>query len=136
MTDVLTPEQRRRNMRAIRSTNTGPERVLTQMLRDRGMPYAAHDPNLLGKPDFVFKELKKAIFVHGCYWHMHRCRFGRVTPRTNATFWKEKRTANVARDQRTVRNLKAQGWGILVVWACWLKAPHKVERRVTQFLGL
>ncbi len=83
MVDVLTPEQRRRNMSAIRSKNTGPERALRQMVREGGIPYRVHAAKLPGKPDFVFTKLKKVIFVHGCYWHMHRCRYGKVVPKTN-----------------------------------------------------
>lgn len=135
MTDVLTPEQRSRNMRAIRSTNTRPERAVRQMLRDKGAPYRVHPAKLPGKPDLVFNKLKKAIFVHGCYWHMHRCRYGRVVAKTNATFWRQKRASNSERDRRVLRALKAEGWDVLVVWECWLKMPKKVDRKLDEFLS-
>jgi DNA mismatch endonuclease (patch repair protein) len=135
MTDVLTPEQRSRNMSAIRSKNTGPELALRQMLRDRGVPYRVHAAKLPGKPDLVFTKLRKAIFVHGCYWHMHRCRYGRVVAKTNENFWREKRRSNVERDRRTLRSLRAEGWDVLVVWECWLRTRSKVERRLSEFFS-
>lgn len=134
MVDVLTPEQRSRNMRAIRSRNTAPELALRQMLRERGTPYRVHSAKLPGKPDVVIPNLKKTIFVHGCYWHMHRCRYGRVIAKTNAVFWREKRQSNVERDRRTLQRLKAEGWNVLVVWECWLRVPGKVERKLNAFL--
>ena len=135
MADVLTPAQRSWNMRAIRSKNTGPELAVRQMLREGGVRYRAHAAKLPGKPDLVFAKLRKAVFVHGCYWHMHRCSYGRVVPKTNESFWRKKREANVQRDRRTLRALKAKGWDVLVVWECWLRDREKVVQKLKVFLS-
>src|SRR5687768_9553296 len=98
MADVLTKAQRSRNMAAIRGRDTGPEMRVRRLLHRLGYRYALHSKALPGKPDLVFRSRKKAIFVHGCYWHMHRCKYGRVVPATRTEFWQAKRKGNVNRD--------------------------------------
>ena len=121
MTDVLSPEQRSFNMSRIRSQNTRPERLVTTLLSKRGISFSTQSAHLPGRPDFVLSRYRKAIFVHGCYWHVHRCRYGRVVPKTNAEFWRKKRAGNVDRDRRVRRALRAQGWQVLTIWECWLR---------------
>jgi len=134
MTDVLTPEQRHRNMSRIRGRNTKPELVVRSIVHRMGFRYRLHHPLLPGKPDMVFPRLSKIILVHGCFWHMHRCGYGRVAPKTNATFWKAKRESNVKRDRRNVCQLRKNGWNILVVWECMTKDTIALEGRIRQFL--
>jgi DNA mismatch endonuclease (patch repair protein) len=58
------------------------------------------------------------VFVHGCFWHRHPgCRHA-ATPATRAEFWQQKFAANVARDQRNVRDLELAGWRAVVIWEC------------------
>jgi DNA mismatch endonuclease (patch repair protein) len=133
--DVLTPQQRSANMAAIKGKNTKPEISLRSIIHRLGYRYRLHRKDLPGKPDIVFPSRKKVIFVHGCYWHMHDCRFGNVIPDTRTEFWQTKRTGNVARDERHVKELKALGWDCLVVWACSLRDPKTVVREVRRFLG-
>ena len=78
---------------------------------------------------------RKVILVHGCYWHVHRCRFGRVVPRTNAKFWQAKRAANVARDRRNLRRLRQRGWQVLVVWECQTRDAERLQERLLRFLS-
>ncbi len=118
MTDVLTPEQRRCNMSAIKGRDTKPEIIVRRLVHGMGFRYRLNLKDLPGKPDLVFTRLKKIIFVHGCFWHMHRCRYGRVVPATNAEFWRNKREGNVERDKRKQKELRSLGWEILVVWEC------------------
>ena len=134
MTDVLTPEQRRRCMAAIRGRDTRPERVVRSLVHRLGGRFRLHDPDLPGRPDLVFKARRRIIFVHGCFWHMHDCRYGRVTPKTNAAFWRDKRTRNVARDKSGIARLKAAGWRVLVVWECQTRDPVSLAKRLARFL--
>jgi DNA mismatch endonuclease (patch repair protein) len=99
-----------------------------------GYRYALHRSNLPGHPDIVLVRYKKIIFVHGCFWHMHRCRFGRVTPATNAKFWQTKRRGNVLRDRRNLRKLRSAGWQAIVVWECQIKNPEKLIPHLQTFL--
>src|SRR5688572_12051601 len=98
MSDVHTPEQRSRNMSAIQSKDTKPEMIVRRLLHTNGYRYRLHDKRLPGRPDLVFPSRKKVIFVHGCYWHMHDCKYGRVKPKSNSEFWSAKRNSNVSRD--------------------------------------
>ena len=116
--DVLTPEQRRRNMAAIKGKNTNPELKVRKALHALGFRFRLYRRDLPGRPDIVLPRLQTAIFVHGCFWHMHSCRFGLVRPATNAKFWKDKRAATAERDRRKTKLLEASGWRVLVVWEC------------------
>jgi DNA mismatch endonuclease (patch repair protein) len=88
------------------------------LLHSLGYRYRLHRKDLLGKPDLVLPKYKTAIFVHGCFWHSHDCRWGQVIPKTRAEFWKAKREGNVERDKRHQRALKASGWKVITIWEC------------------
>ena len=133
--DVHTSEQRSRNMSAIRSKDTKPELIVRRMVHRLGFRFRLHRRDLPGSPDLVFPRLKKIIFVHGCYWHMHRCRLGRVTPKTNAKFWRSKRTGNVERDRRNIAALRASGWSVLIVWECQTRTVVSLSASIGHFLS-
>jgi DNA mismatch endonuclease (patch repair protein) len=136
MVDVHSPEQRSRNMSRIRSTNTKPEMIVRSLVHQMGYRYRLHVKGMPGTPDLVLPAHRKIIFVHGCFWHSHNCRYGRVLPATNSEFWSNKRHGNVLRDRRNGRKLRADGWSVLVVWECWTKDPEgKLRPRLTAFLG-
>ncbi len=135
MADVLTPNQRSRNMSAIRGKDTKPEIVVRRVAHRLGYRFRLHRQDLSGRPDLVFPRLRKVVFVHGCFWHMHSCRKGCVTPKTNADFWQAKRAGNVARDRRTVRRLRADGWKVLVLWECQTRDTDAVRDRLSEFLS-
>ncbi len=88
----------------------------------------------LKTPLFHFICHKKIIFVHGCFWHMHDCKYGRVSPKTNKKFWSDKRNKNVDRDNRNLLQLKEDGWEVLVLWECWTKNARDLERELEKFL--
>jgi DNA mismatch endonuclease (patch repair protein) len=125
MPDVLTPEQRRYNMSRIRNRNTRPEMIVRSLVHRMGYRYRLHRKDLPGKPDLVFPSRRKIIFVHGCFFHMHDCSYGRVVPKTNAEFWRVKRLSNVERDKRNVAALKSEGWEVFTVWECMTKPAQR-----------
>ena len=135
MTDVLTPEQRRLNMSRIRGKNTKPEMTLRHGLHAKGLRFRLHRKDLPGRPDLVFISWRKVIFVHGCFWHMHDCRWGRVTPATNSDFWKNKRKGNCDRDIKAMEALTAAGWQTLVVWECETKNMEPLQAKLEAFLS-
>lgn len=116
--DRHTPEQRSRNMSAIQSRNTAPERRVRSFLHSLGFRFRLHPSNLPGKPDIVLPKYHTVIFVHGCFWHCHKCSNGRRVPGTNSQYWAAKRAANVARDKRNALALKAASWNVVTVWEC------------------
>ena len=136
MPDTLTPEQRRRCMAANRGKNTTPEMTVRRLLSALGYRYRLHATDLPGKPDIVFRSRKKAIFVHGCFWHRHNCTRGRSTPRTRSRFWQTKFSENRWRDQRNRRKLRRLGWRVLTVWECHTH-PNSIDQltpRLSAFL--
>lgn len=130
MVDVLTPEQRRRNMQAVRGQDTKPELVVRRIAHRLGLRFRLHRKDLPGRPDLVFPKLGVALFVHGCFWHLHRCRYGTVVPATNAAFWDTKRHENAARDRRKAAALRRAGWKVRVIWECETRTPERVERKL------
>jgi len=134
MADVLTPQQRSFNMSRIRSRDTRPEMIVRSLVHQMGFRYRLHKKDLPGKPDLVLVRHRKIIDVHGCFFHMHNCRYGRVKPATNASFWQTKRKSNVRRDRRNLELLKKDGWRVLTVWECETKDRHGLRRILADFL--
>lgn len=78
---------------------------------------------------------RKVIDVYGCFFHMHKCKYGAVVPVTNATFWRNKRLSNVERDRRNLRTLRREGWKVMVVWECETRRLELLSRRLEKFLA-
>lgn len=135
MTDVHTPAQRSFNMSRIRNRNTRPEMVVRSLAHRMGYRYRLHRKDLPGRPDLVFPSRRKIIFVHGCFFHMHDCRYGRVTPKQNAEFWQAKRLSNVERDRRNLTALERDGWKVLEVWECQTREPELLGSVLRSFLA-
>jgi DNA mismatch endonuclease (patch repair protein) len=136
--DVLTPEQRHRNMSRIRGKDTKPEMLLRRGLHAAGLRYRLHARNLPGQPDIVFPRHRAAVLVHGCFWHGHDCQLFKL-PATRPQFWAKKISTNRSRDQRVVEELVKQGWRVLTVWECSLKGRGRlplvsVVSLVTEFV--
>lgn len=114
-------------MSRIHYRNTKPEMIVRSIVHKMGFRYRLHRKDLAGKPDLVFQSRRKIIFVHGCFFHMHNCSYGKVTPKTNAEFWQNKRMGNVARDEKNINILENDGWDVLIIWECMTK-PRNVEQ--------
>ncbi|WP_448150318.1 very short patch repair endonuclease [Labrys miyagiensis] len=129
--DKLTPDRRSANMRAIRSTDTKPELLVRKALRAVGFTgYRLHRRDLPGRPDIAFIGRKKAIFVHGCFWHGHDCKEGSRRPVSRQGYWLPKIVRNQARDESNQRVLISKGWDILILWECQLnKSDLQTELR-------
>lgn len=136
--DLLTPEQRSRNMSRIRGKNTKPELLVRSLLHAKGYRYRLHGQSgatkLPGRPDLVFAGRRKVIFVNGCFWHFHDCKVGLHAPAANAEFWEAKRSRTRERDSVQRQQLSAAGWEVLTVWECELKDRLALEQRLTEFL--
>ncbi len=134
MADNLTKAQRSFNMSRIRSRDTRPEMVVRSIVHGLGYRFRLHKKELAGKPDLVLLRHRGIINVHGCFFHMHDCRYGRVVPATNEVYWKNKRLSNVERDRRNLGILKRSGWRVMVVWECETKEPTRLVKRIERFL--
>lgn len=120
-------------MAGIRSGNTKPELTIRKALHRLGFRYSLHSKKVPGRPDLVFTSRKSAVFVHGCFWHGHDCRFFKM-PTTRPEFWLVKINANRKRDVVVAEKLREAGWRQLTIWECSVrgKKPEEVARVVTR----
>lgn len=132
--DDLTKQQRSYCMSRIRSKDTTPEVLVRRLIHRLGFRFRLHVRQLPGCPDLVFASKRKVIFVHGCFWHKHRCRYGRVRPKTNPKYWEKKRAGNVVRHRKAVKMLRDLGWDVLVIWECQTRKPEKIIDKIIDFL--
>ena len=132
--DTRTPEQRRQIMRAVKTRDTGPELTVRRLLHSLGYRYRVHRKDLPGKPDVAFLSRRKAIFVHGCFWHGHDCPKGRL-PKSRLHYWEPKLNGNKERDGRKEEELRAMGWNVLVIWECETTDLDTLALRLRDFLG-
>lgn len=128
--DSLTPERRSQLMSRVGQKNTAPELIVRRIAHSLGYRFRLHRRELPGTPDLVFPRLRKAIFVHGCFWHRHLgCRLA-STPKSRSEFWEPKFVANVERDRLKEEQLRAAGWGVLVIWECETRDPRQLAERL------
>jgi DNA mismatch endonuclease (patch repair protein) len=133
-TDNLSPEDRQRAMRSVRSQDTIPEQIVRRIIFRLGYRYRLNRKDLPGKPDIVFLGRRKAIFVHGCFWHGHDCKAGNKRPKTNEAYWTQKLQRNKERDEINYQRLTEMRWQILIVWECELKDTLVLEKKLIAFL--
>lgn len=114
-------------MASVGQRDTGPEMCLRRALHRLGLRYRLHDRKLPGSPDLVFPRFRSVVFVHGCFWHVHKeCKFA-TEPASRKDFWREKFETNQKRDKKNYDFLLASGWRVLVVWECALKGKKDEE---------
>jgi len=114
--DVLTQEQRRKNMSAIRSKGTKIEVSLAKALWTRGFRYRKNDKSVYGSPDFTFKRFKIAIFVDSEYFHGKDWEKEKHRIKTNTEFWHHKIESNIQRDKQVNDELLKNNWKVLRFW--------------------
>jgi len=134
LTDVVDALTRSRMMSGIRSSNTRPERVVRTCLHRAGFRYRLNNASLPGRPDLVLSKHRAVVFVHGCFWHCHACKYFKM-PSTRQAFWKDKLARNVSRDRRVCRELRDANWRIAVVWECATRAPACDPKRLVSLLS-
>jgi DNA mismatch endonuclease (patch repair protein) len=133
MVDNRTEASRSALMSRIGSKNTAPELVVRRLLHAMGYRFRLHRRDLPGTPDIVLPRLRKAIFVHGCFWHAHGCRIGQP-PKSRPEFWAPKLARNRARDTEKSEALGRAGWDVLTLWQCEIKERTGLEARLLEFL--
>ena len=121
-------------MARIGPRDTKPEIVVRRLLYAIGRRFRLHRRDLPGTPDIVLPGLRKAIFVHGCFWHRHESCAKATTPKIRAAFWQEKFDRNVARDERKEAELRAAGWDVTTVWECETRDVTALEIRLHDWL--
>ena len=122
------------NMARIRGRDTKPELVVRRILHSKGYRYRLHVRELPGCPDIVFRPKRKAIFVHGCFWHRHKGCLRSSMPKTRVTFWEQKFAQNRDRDSRNQEDLRRLGWDYLIVWECETKDLELLQTSLSCFV--
>lgn len=135
--DKLTPEQRRKNMQANKSSGTKPEILLAKALFARGHRYRKNNKTVYGKPDITFKKIKLAIFVDGEFWHGKDWENRKHSIKSNIEYWHPKIERNIARDLEVSEKLQQEGWTVLRFWDRELmkelvRCIEKIEREISQ----
>ncbi len=124
-------------MSLVRGRDTKPEMRVRRLIHSLGYRYRLHRRDLPGKPDLVFGPRRKAIFVHGCFWHRHpdpACKLARL-PKSRRDFWLPKLEGNRARDERNNAALTEMGWDVLEVWECKTADEELLAKKIREFLG-
>jgi DNA mismatch endonuclease (patch repair protein) len=133
MVDNRSTESRSALMSRVGSKDTAPEMTVRRLLHAMGYRFRLHRRDLPGTPDIVFPRHRKAIFVHGCFWHAHGCRIGKP-PKSRPEYWGPKLARNLARDAEKETALKAAGWQVLTLWQCEVKEWEALGERLKTFL--
>jgi DNA mismatch endonuclease (patch repair protein) len=121
-------------MGRIKGRDTKPESRVHDILRRLGYRYRLQYPRLPGKPDFAFPGKRKAIWVHGCFWHRHEnCSLARL-PKGRQDFWVPKLEENRRRDLDNWEKARELGWQVLIIWECEMRHLPLLESRLRTFL--
>jgi len=121
-------------MARIKRANTKPEMKVRRLLHSLGYRFRTQLKGVPGRPDVAFIKKRKAVFIHGCFWHSHDgCPHARI-PSTRTDFWRNKFARNKERDQRLIGAATDQGWSTIVIWECELDQAN-LSTRLRNFLG-
>ena len=134
MADVFTKAKRSWVMSRVRSTDTGPERIVRSFLHRRGFRFSLNKRGLPGTPDIVLTRHLVVVFVHSCFFHGHAGCKRATMPVTNRAFWMRKILRNRERDRAAARGLRRLGWRVIVVWECQARRPETLQRRLGSLL--
>ncbi|QXI48239.1 very short patch repair endonuclease [Pseudomonas anuradhapurensis] len=132
--DRLTTEHRSWLMSRVKSKDTQPEMIVRRLLFSLGYRYRLHIKDLPGSPDIVLRSRRKIIFIHGCFWHGHNCKYGRP-PKTKLEFWKDKIEKNRIRDSQNLKKLDELDWKCLDIWQCETRNLQTLSEIVKNFLS-
>lgn len=118
--DNMSKKARSTLMSRIHAKDTKPEILVRKFLFSKGFRYRKNVKAMPGSPDIVLPKYRNVIFIHGCFWHGHSCRHGRL-PSSNTEFWESKIEANKIRDLKKIKELEELGWSVFTIWQCELK---------------
>lgn len=139
MVDKLTPEQRKKNMQAIKNKGSEIERILQEALITKGYIFNTNDKSVFGKPDIVFHEKKIAVFCDSEYWHGWNWEVKKFEIKSNQDFWIAKIERNMERDKEVNEYLQNEGWIVLRFWGkeikknteeCLLKIENTINNKL------
>lgn len=119
--DNHTPEQRHKNMQAIRNKDTNIELILRKGLWSRGVRYRKNVKDVFGHPDIAIKKYKLAIFCDSEFWHGYDWDNRKNDFKSNTEFWIAKIERNIQRDNEVNQHLTNEGWTVIRFWGKEIK---------------
>ena len=131
MGDIYSKRKRSEIMSKISGTETKPEILVRKYLFSKRFRFRKNDKRLPGRPDIVLPKYKTVIFIHGCFWHGHHCKAGKL-PETNKEFWENKINSNMERDKKNQHKLEKLGWKIIITWQCKLKNKKMMTKKLKE----
>ena len=141
MADIKSPEERSRNMSAIKRADTKPEIHVRKLLFNSGYRYRLQVNTVPGHLDLWMRKYNVAIFIHGCFWHRHNGCKQAYTPKSKIDFWNNKFEKNIRRDQEVLEQLKEHNVRCMIIWECTIRQaqkkngdPEKLKADIEQFL--
>jgi DNA mismatch endonuclease (patch repair protein) len=135
MGDIYSKAKRSEVMSQIRGRgNKDTELALAKLLRRHGITGWRRNQQVFGKPDFIFRKARLAVFVDGCFWH--GCPKHATKPKNNRAFWRRKLAGNKTRDRAVDRVLRREGWRVVRIWEHELakKTELRLLRRLRRSL--
>lgn len=131
--DIMPPEKRSTVMSRIKGKNTGPERIIFNVIESHDICFDRHAKDLPGRPDVAFRQAKLAVFLDGDFWHGWRFP---LWEHKLAQKWRAKIAATRDRDRRNFRELHREGWRVLRIWEHQIeRSPEKCVERILSILG-
>ncbi len=124
--DIVSKDKRSQMMANIKNKNTNPEVLIRKELFRRGFRYRINIKDVFGKPDILLHKYQVVIFIHGCFWHGHKCKYFKI-PETNTIFWTNKINKNRDRDLLVQSKLQSEGWRIACIWECSIKKKETLS---------
>ena len=134
--DRLTKEQRYKNMSANKGKGTKLELLFGKLLWNAGVRYCKNDKRVFGRPDFVIRKMRIAIFCDGEFWHGRNWEERKNDHKSNCDFWHSKIERNIRRDKEVNEQLKAQGWTVFRFWETEItKESDKCLNRILNYMN-
>lgn len=124
--DNHTPEQRSKNMKAVKNKGSNIETMLQKELWHRGLRYRKNVKTVYGKPDIAFIGKKVAVFCDSEFFHGYDWENKNKEIKSNRDFWIPKIEKNMARDKEVTEKLLADGWIVLRFWG------NEIKRNLSQ----
>ena len=124
--DKHTPEQRRKNMQAVKSKDSQIELLLRKELWARGLRYRKNVNRIYGKPDIVFIGKKVAVFCDSEFWHGYNWEERKKDFKSHQEFWIPKIERNMERDAEVTAKLESEGWTVIRFWG------NEIKKNTTQ----
>lgn len=137
MVRTESPETRSKIMASIKSSNTVIEKKMDDILLNLSVKFEMHPSEVYGKPDFIIRDRKIAVFCDGDFWHGYDIRNNpRLDVKKNREYWMKKIKANIRRDEDVNMRLEAEGWKVIRFWEhdinknpeiCWRTLMQSME---------